>query len=178
LPEGVVLLDLHPDSPLARVGLTRGDIILTVDSAPVNSAPEMMFRLAARGLGGQSDLTYRRGAQTATATIALDLPPNTPDRQTRQIDGASPLRGLEVMRINPAVIAELDLPTDAVGIVVSDLRDFAARTGLRFGDVILSINGQPIASTDDVLRAASDPTRNWQLQVLRDGARVGLRFRL
>lgn len=178
LPEGVVLLDLHPDSPLARAGLTRGDIILTVDGAPVNSAPEMMFRLAARGLGGQSDLTYRRGPDVASVTIALDLPPDMPDRQTRRVDGPSALRGLEVMRINPAVIAELDLPTDASGIVVSDLQDFAARTGLRFGDVILSINGQPITSTDDVLTAATDRARNWQIEVLRAGARVVLRFRL
>jgi Do/DeqQ family serine protease len=177
-PEGVVLLDLHPDSPLARAGLLRGDIILTVDGAPVNSPAEMMFRLAARGLGGQSDLTYRRGSDTSSATIALDLPPDTPDRQTRRIDGQSPLRGLQVMRINPAVIAELDLPTDASGIVIADLKDIAARTGLRFGDIILSVNEQTITTTDDVRRAATERTRNWQIQVLRDGTRVSLRFRL
>ncbi len=178
LPEGVVLLDLHPESPLARAGLLRGDIILAVDEAPVNSAPEMMFRLASRGLGGLSDLRYRRGNEIAHVTIALDLPPDTPDRQTRRVDGPSALRGLEVMRINPAVIAELDLPTDASGIVVSDLQDFAARTGLRYGDVILAINGQPMTSTADVLNAAADRTRNWQLEVLRAGSRVVLRFRL
>jgi Do/DeqQ family serine protease len=178
VPEGVVLLDLHPDSPLARAGLLRGDIILDVDGAAVNSAPEMMFRLAARGLGGQSELRYRRGGDVARVTIALDLPPDTPDRQTRRVETPSALRGLEVMRINPAVIAELDLPTDASGIVVSDLQDFAARTGLRYGDVILSINGLPIGSTEDVITAASDRTRNWDVQVLRAGSRLVLRFRL
>jgi Do/DeqQ family serine protease len=178
VPEGVVLLDLHPDSPLARAGLLRGDIILNVDDAPVNSAPEMMFRLAARGLGGQSDLRYQRGGAVASVTIALDPPPDSPDRQMRRVDGPSALRGLEVMRINPAVIAELDLPTDASGIVVSDLQDFAARTGLRFGDVILSINGLPVTTTDDVLVAARDRARNWEMLVMRAGNRVVLRFRL
>ena len=177
-PEGVVLLDLHPESPLAKAGLQRGDIVLAVDDAPVNSAPEMMFRLAARGLGGQSDLSYRRGTQDGRVTITLDPPPDRPDRALREITSPSALRGLQVLRINPAVIAEYDLPPDASGILVSDLRDFAARTGLRPGDVIVAINGQRVDTTDDVVRLAAERTRNWQIEVLRAGSRAVLRFRL
>lgn len=177
-PEGVALLDLHPDSPLAAAGMQRGDIVLSVDGSPVNSVPEMMFRFAARGLGGQAELTFRRGTMLALAKVQLDAPPDRPARDPRRVDAPSALRGLNVARINPAVIAEYDLPIDADGVVVTDLQDFAARTGLRVGDVILAINGLPVTDTADVVQAASEPSRNWQIDVLRQGARVSLRFRL
>ncbi|MDD7971615.1 trypsin-like peptidase domain-containing protein [Roseinatronobacter alkalisoli] len=178
IPEGVILLDLHPDSPLVQAGLQRGDIILNVDGAPVNSAPEMMFRLASRGIGASSELTYRRGDTVQQAQMELIAPPDSPDRQARYVDGPSALRGLTVARINPAVIAEFDLPLNADGVLVTDTQDFAARTGLRIGDILLSINGEAITAPDDVMRMANTQSRNWQIEVQRDGRRVSLRFRI
>ena len=178
IPEGVVLLDLHPDSPLAQAGLLRGDVVLMVDGAPVNSGPEMMFRLAARGLDAQSELTYRRGLDTLRAEIDLIAPPDSPDRQARTVEGRVALRGLSVVRINPAVIAEYGLAPSVEGILVTELADLAARTGLLPGDVLLSINGEQVTTTEDVIRAARTQTRNWQIEALRDGRRVLLRFRV
>jgi Do/DeqQ family serine protease len=178
LPEGVLLLDLHAESPLGQAGLQRGDILLAVDNAPVNSGPEMMFRLSARGLGEQAELTYRRGDKLETVAMTLIAPPDRPDREARVVEGRSVLQGLAIARINPAVIAEFDLALDAEGIVVTGLSEFAARTGLRPGDILLAINGNPVERTEDVLRLASEATRNWQIEALRDGRRVVLRFRV
>ncbi|MGP9790787.1 trypsin-like peptidase domain-containing protein [Roseinatronobacter sp. NSM] len=178
IPEGVILLELHPESPLAMAGLQPGDIILSVDGAVVNSAPEMMFRLASRGIGSTSALVYRRGADMQQVQIDLIAPPDNPDRQARSISGRSALRGLSVARINPAVIAEFNLPPSAQGVLVTSVQDFAARTGLRTGDIVQAINGEQVRSTDDVLRLASSQSRNWQMDVLRDGRRVSLRYRI
>lgn len=178
VPEGVILLEIHPDSPLAEAGLLRGDVVLSVDGAPVNSAPEMMFRLSVRGLGAQSELRYRRGDTVETAQIELMLPPDSPDRQARRVDARTALRGLSVVRINPAVIAEYNLSPDAQGILVTELQDISARTGLRAGDILLAINGAAVETTEDVIALAQEQTRNWQIEILREGRRVALRFRL
>ncbi|MCC1482504.1 trypsin-like peptidase domain-containing protein [Roseibaca sp. Y0-43] len=178
IPAGVVLLDLHPDSPLAQAGLQRGDVILSVDGGEVNSAPEMMFRLAAKGIGGQSVLQTRRGSEARAVTIELIAPPEQPARETRQIAGRSALTGLEVMRINPAVISEFGLAPDAEGILVTQARDLAGRVGLRPGDVLLAINGTRVGSTDDVLRLSQEQTRTWVIDLIREGRQVALRFRL
>lgn len=178
IPEGVVVLEMHPDSPLAAAGVQRGDVVLSVNGAPVNSGPEMMFRLSVRPLGAQAEITLRRGAEVQTRLVDLIMPPDQPDRQARAVDGASALRGLGVARINPAVIAEMNLSPEASGIVVTAARDFAARAGLRAGDMLLAINGEAVLSTDDVVRLARAQTRNWQIEALRDGRRVVLRFRV
>jgi len=177
-PEGVILLEMHPDSPLAKAGLLRGDVVLSVDGAAVNSAAEMMFRLSVSGLGAQSDVTYRRGDQLTTTQIDLIAAPDSPDRQARYVDGRSALRGLSVARINPAVISEYNLTPEAEGVIVTGLAEFAARTGLRRGDIVLAINGAAITSTDDVVQMAREQTRTWLIEVLREGRRVALRFRL
>lgn len=178
IPAGVVLLELHPDSPLANAGLQRGDVILSVDGGEVNSAPEMMFRLAAKGIGGQSVLETRRGADSREVTIDLIAPPESPERQTRRIDGRSALAGLEVMRINPAVIAEFGLSPDADGILVTQAQDLAGRVGLRPGDVLLAINGEPVQSTAEVARLSRGQTRAWIIELIREGRQLSLRFRL
>ena len=178
VPEGVILLEMHPESPLAKAGLLRGDVVLSVDGEVVNSAPEMMFRLSVKGLGAQSELTFRRGDEVVRASIALIKAPDIPDRQARQVDGRTALRGLSVVQINPAVITEYNLAPEAEGILVTGLEDFAARTGLRRGDIVLSINGAAVATTDDVVRLAQEQTRNWLIEVRREGRRVALRFRV
>ncbi|WFE75938.1 trypsin-like peptidase domain-containing protein [Roseinatronobacter sp. S2] len=178
IPEGVILLDLHPDSPLSEAGLQRGDIVLSVDGAAVNSAPEMMFRLASQGIGSSSELSYRHGDDIRTTRMNLIAPPETPDRQARSIDGRSALRGLSVARINPGVIAEFNLSPSAEGVLATSVQDFAARTGLRTGDILLAINGEDVHTTDDVLRLSASQSRNWHIDVLRDGRRVSLRFRI
>ncbi|CUX79543.1 MAG: putative trypsin-like serine protease [Roseibaca calidilacus] len=178
IPAGVVLLDLHPDSPLAQAGLQRGDVILSVDGGEVNSAPEMMFRMSAQGIGAQSVLEFRRGSQTREVTVDLIAPPETPPRDTRQIGGRAALSGLEVMRINPAVIAEFGLSPEAEGVLVTQARNLAGRVGLRPGDILLAINGTRVDSTADVVRLSQAQTRTWVIELIREGRELSLRFRL
>lgn len=177
-PRGVAILQMHPQSPLADAGLAPGDIVMTVDDAPVNTAPEMMFRLSVRGIGASGVLTYLRAGELRTAEVDLIAPPETPARDPLSITAPVALQGLDVARVNPALIAELDLTLDATGVVVTGVRDWAARAGLRPRDVILQINAVPIASPADVARAAQDQTRTWQIDVMRDGRRLALRFRV
>jgi S1-C subfamily serine protease len=82
------------------------------------------------------------------------------------------------MRINPAVIAEFGLSPDADGILVTQAQDLAGRVGLRPGDVLLAINGEPVQSTADVARLSRAQTRAWVIELIREGRQLSLRFRL
>ncbi|QYK42538.1 MAG: trypsin-like peptidase domain-containing protein [Paracoccaceae bacterium] len=175
-PEGVVITDLHPESPFAAAGLRPGDVILTLGGQPVNSPQEVMFRLAVAGTGASTTLGYARDGQTRDTEVAL-IPPPVGDRDETAITGDVALRGLTVARIDPALIAEHGLPFSASGTLVTDARDRAARAGLRPGDILVAINGQPVRSPGDVARLSGDRPRLWQVEALREGQRVILRFR-
>ncbi|MFN3291924.1 MAG: Do family serine endopeptidase [Gemmobacter sp.] len=177
-PEGVILSDLHPESPLAKAGLQPGDVVVALDGAPVNSPQEMIFRMSARGIGAQVELGYLRKGKERQARITLIAPPDTPARDPRRIGPGSALEGLEVARINPAVIAEWGLPMQAEGVIVTGVQAWAAQAGLSPGDVVLAINGERVATPADVERAARAQTRSWAIDLIRNGQPVRLRFRV
>jgi len=175
-PEGVVLVDLHPASPFRAAGLLSGDVILSLDGAPVNTPQEILFRLSVRGPGGEAALNYLRDGAGRETRVALISPPEDPPRDTQEITGRVALAGLAVARINPAVIAELDLPLSAEGVVALSVGGLAARAGFRPGDILLAVNGARIETPQDVAAAARANTRRWEADVLRDGRALRLRF--
>jgi Do/DeqQ family serine protease len=177
-PDGVLLVDLHPDSPFAAAGVRPGDVVLSIAGEATNTPQEMIFRLSALGVGATASVTYLHEKGTSTVDVALIAPPESPPRDPVSITGASALRGLSVARINPALAAEIALPTDATGVVVTQVQDLAAQIGLRPGDVLLTINDRAIAAPQDVAEAAQELTRRWAIDVNRGGQIVRLRFRL
>lgn len=176
-PEGVVITDMHPGSPFAAAGLAPGDVILSLGGQPVNSPAEVMFRLSVAGTGAETALRYARDGEVRDTAVAL-IPPPMGDRDETVIPGDLALRGLTVARIDPALIADLGLPLSATGVVVTDARDLAARAGLRTGDILLAINGEAVEAPPDVLRILRGGGRGWQVDALRQGQRVRLRFRV
>ncbi|NEX46916.1 Do family serine endopeptidase [Pseudotabrizicola algicola] len=177
-PDGVLLVDLHPESPFAAAGLRAGDVVLSVAGAPTNTPQEMMFRLAALGVGATVPVTYLDEEGTQTVEVTLIAAPETPARDPLTITENVALRGLSVARINPALIAELGLAMESSGVAVTQVRDLAAQVGLRPGDVLLAINERPVTLPQDVAEAAREPTRRWAIDVNRGGQIVRLRFRL
>ncbi len=178
LPGGVVIVDLHPASPFAAAGLQVGDVILDVDGAPVNTPAEALFRMSVRGIGAEARVRYARDGQEAEAQVAMIAAPDRPDRQDTVLSDRDVLAGLRIARLNPALIAELNLPLSAEGIVVLDLGAFGGRVGLQVGDIVLGVNGVPLEeprALGPLLRRAAPRV---QLQILRGNSRVSLRFRV
>ena len=176
-PEGVILSEVHPDSPFAAEGLKAGDVILRVDGAAVNSPNEMLFRMSSRGIGQRIKVEFFREGEVNSLGVALIAPPEKPARDPVTLGQNSVLQGLSVARINPAVIAEFDLPQNASGILVTDSQDWGAQAGLRRGDILLSINGKPIVNPKDVEAATQVGPKAWQIDLQRGGKPLRLRLR-
>lgn len=177
-PDGVVLSEVHPESPFAKAGLKPGDVVLSLDDAPTNTPQEMIFRLSAIGIGARVKVSYLAESGRETAEITLIAPPDTPPRNPVTVTDDVAFRGLTVAQVNPAVAAEMGLPIAATGVVVTDARDLAARIGFRTGDIVLGVNGRAIETTQDVADAAQDRAGRWSIDLLRGGQTVRLRFRL
>ncbi|WP_128513547.1 trypsin-like peptidase domain-containing protein [Tabrizicola thermarum] len=176
-PLGVMITALHPQSPLAAAGLAEGDVILSLGGAPVNTPQELLYRLTVLGNGPQA-VSYLKEGATGEAQVTLGPAPDEPDRAELTVRDDVILRGATLVRINPAVIADLHLPLDARGVAVTEATDFAREVGLQAGDVLVAINGEPLETPQDALVAASQPSRRWQIDLIRAGEPLRLRFRL
>ncbi|WP_136645360.1 trypsin-like peptidase domain-containing protein [Tabrizicola sp. YIM 78059] len=176
-PLGVMITRLHPQSPFAAAGLMDGDVVLSLGRAPVNTPQEFMYRLAVLGPGPQP-VTYVHDGAQVEAEVTLAPAPEDPPRDTLTVTEDVILRGATLARINPAVIAEMNLPLDATGVVVLGVRDFAREVGLQPGDILVGINGYGVTTPADALDLAREATRRWQIDLIRQGQPLRLRFRL
>jgi serine protease Do len=73
LPEadGVLIREVSDDSPAARAGLARGDLIVTVAGQPVRSVDDLSGALRAVAPGGTLDLTVLRGTEERTVQVTF-----------------------------------------------------------------------------------------------------------
>ncbi|ETX27429.1 trypsin-like peptidase domain-containing protein [Roseivivax isoporae] len=177
VPEGILISDMHPASPFAAAGVEVGDVIVAVDGRAVNTPPEMIYRLSVRGIGATSAIEIRRRGQTLTLEVALGPAPEDPPRDAVSLDERAVLPGLTVARVNPAVIAERDLPLGTEGLVVLDPGRWGARAGLRAGDVIRAVNGRALDHPRQVAPALAAALPRIAIEVERGGRPVLLRFR-
>ena len=176
-PDGVLISGLHPKSPFAAAGLQAGDVILSLGGEPTNTPQEVIFRLSALGVGAEAEIVWLRDGEEMRASMVLAAAPDDPPREQTTVTADVALRGLTVVRINPAVAEELRLPMQAEGVAVLQAEDLAARAGFQPGDVILGINGAAVARPSDVEALAGMEARVWVVDLLREGRQVRLRFR-
>ena len=167
-PRGVVINALHPAGTLARAGLKVGDVLLSLDGAPVNAPADLAHRAATLGPGARVAAVYLRDGSRRRARLTLALAPEEPPRNTTRIRRGA-LAGLTVETVNPAVIAARDLALSTRGVLVRDVSGRARRSGLAPGDVIDAADGRAIETARDLVRALHRGAR--RLSVLRGGRR-------
>jgi len=176
--DGMLISELHPQSPFVNAGFEVGDVVLSVDGEPVNSPSEMAFRLSVAGLGNASQITRVRQGAEETVEVTLNEAPDAPSSDPIQLNEKTPMPGLVVARVNPRVITELQLPLSTEGVVVLNPGPYAGRGGVQAGDVLMAVNGGAVEAPEDVPRLLADSGRWMRLDLLRQGQRMSLRFRL
>ncbi|MEW9919813.1 trypsin-like peptidase domain-containing protein [Marimonas sp. MJW-29] len=177
-PGGIIVSGLHPASPFAKAGLEVGDVIIEVDGQPVNTPAEMIYRMSVAGLGKVAEVTHLRDGVAARLSVALIAAPDEPSRDETVLGERTLLPGLTLVRVNPAVISELNLLLETEGVAVTDTGRFGRRVGLRVGDVILAINGVEITHPEEAAAVLAGQVRVIEMVVQRGAGRTILRFRV
>ena len=174
----MAVVDMHPESPFRKAGLQAGDVVLSINGNVVNGPAEMLYHMSVLGVGSNANLVFVRKGIHHQAAVAMIEAPEEPARAKQKIVIEGPFQGLTVSQINPAVIAEISLPTTATGVVVATVEGISAQIGFRPGDILVRVNNVPIAKVSDVLSAANQRTRLWNITIERDGQQLSMRFKL
>jgi S1-C subfamily serine protease len=174
-PIGALIGSVAPDSPAARAGLKTGDLILAVDGQTVEDPNAFDYRFATKPLGGAAQLGVLRGGREAKIPVALETAPDT-RRDEMVIRSRSPFLGAKVANVSPALADELRLDSTSEGVAIVDAPEgsVAANVGFKPGDLIVSVNGERIASTQDLERATKNPKRLWRVTIQRGGQQISV----
>lgn len=176
LPQGILIEDLHPDSPLTRAGLKRGDVILALEGGEVNTPQELDFRAATLPLRSNAMLTYLRKGREQRVAVRLDAAPERPNPDRRQLGREDGLPGATLINVNPRVIEELGLPVSAKGVLVLQAQGPARRVGLRRGDFLRRIDGKSVDTVAMAVPFLRQTRGDTVLQVERKGKTGEIRY--
>ena len=176
---GALVADLWPNGPFARAGIRQGDVVTSVDGTPVADAGGVNYAFGVHRPGDSVRVGVRRNGGEQQFTVRAELPPATPARDEQVIGGASPFTGARVVNLSPAVATELGVdPFAGQGVLIAEIGGGpAAQVGLRPGDIVRSVNGQPIRTVRDLVAATARRSGVWQVTIERGGQQVTATFR-
>jgi len=149
--QGAVIAQVSPRSAAARAGLKEGDVVLSINGRPIRDSSGLRNAMGLLEVGEAVRLEVMRDGKP------LILNTKVGEYVPTQAEGAA---------INPrlAGVTFEDLGPNSPlsgrgvrGVVVARLapKSPAARLGLQTNDVIVAVNRQPIASTDELRQIAS-----------------------
>ena len=168
-PEGTLIVGLHPDSPLTRAGLKRGDVILAIEGKPVENSQELGYRVATTPIGATTIVEYLRIGDRKETQVTMVAAPETVQRDDMVIEGRNPLAGLVVANLSPAVSDELGLAADSKGVAALRIEGGPAKRFFRPGDIILEINGNTIDSVATLTSMIHANEGFWRISINRGG---------
>ncbi len=178
---GVLVNEVHEDSPAEEAGLEDGDVIVTFDGSKVEEVSDLVDLVGSKEPGTEVEISVLRDGREVTLVAELS------ERPEEEEDFSWPHEGVLERLEGLAALGELHFPIadfgirahggrGRLGVYVDDLRgglaDYfevpdgrgvlvkdvvedspAEKAGIRPGDVILEVDGERIYDTDDLVDA-------------------------
>jgi len=178
---GAIVAAASPDGPGAKAGLKQGDVVLSFNGTEIKQMRDLPRLVAATVPGAKSTITvWRRGETIDLAVTVGDMPENPQVAMTNRDPSGEETRqaqalGLQLATLNNDLRRELHVGRDVKGAVVTGVNNggTAGNLGFERGDIIVSINQQPVQNAGDAAemlkKAANSPQKSALLLLNRHG---------
>jgi serine protease Do len=174
---GALVQDVAPGGPADKAGIKNGDVIRKLDGKVVADASQLTLGVTNLNPGSTATLEVLRDGQSMTLKVTLGERPSNM-ASLRPGGGGSiqqgTLRGIQVQNLTAAIRDQLGLPANVNGVVIAqvDPDSPAGQYGLQEGDVIESINRQPVHNVGDFNRLAANAKGQTLLRINRQGSGI------
>lgn len=173
---GALVAGVNASSPAAKAGLKQGDVIRAVNDHKLVEFRDLPRLIATAGPDKSVKLDVVRNGKEMPVQVALGrMPSDQTAKADDQSEGrggkASPatnVLGLALAPLNKQVRARLELPDDAKGALVVEVkRDSpAADAGLAPGDIVVKVGDKNVTSPRDVTQSVQDASKAKRKAVL------------
>jgi serine protease Do len=152
---GALISDVTADSPAAKAGLQRGDIVLQLNGQPVTGPDDLSVRISEMAPGSSAHLQIFRNGESKDLDVSLgELPEKAPAAQNNE-QAPAVLKGMQVQNITPEIARQLKLPSSTTGVVVTEVAPSSPAdvAGIQRGDVIQEVNRKPVRNSGEFEQA-------------------------
>ena len=181
--QGVVIQSVMDNSPAAKAGIRRNDVITEFDGRPVSDMQKFRMRVADTPSGRTVPVTVLRDGKRMSFNVTLDDRekllastsngnPNAPD------DEAAPSPSLGGLKVRELTADEKTKAKLNGGVLITDVEDGSAadRAGLEPGDVIEEVNRTAASTPDSFAKLLKDAKSAKRPAVLLVHGQQGTQF--
>ncbi len=168
---GALISSVETDGPADKAGLQVGDVILELNGEKVSGSSDLPPRIAAISPGTAAKLRVWRKGDSRDMDVKVGRFA-TDDDTASAADGKAAGQGrlgLAVRALSAEERRQNELPG---GLLVMEAGGAAARAGIRRGDLILSLNGQPVDSIEQLQKLVAKAGKHVALLIQRNDARI------
>lgn len=159
---GVLIAKVVADSPADQAGIQEGDVVIAVNSTPIENFSDLANAIGLRMPGDEVTITLLRAGEELQVHATL--------AKASEVEyGAGGLfGGLDGAQFGP-IPADHPLAGQIEGVAVTRVAPGspAARAGLRPGDIITSVNREPVASVAEFRGLAGAEQQQLLLHIRR-----------
>ena len=165
-PGGALVSAVENDSPAAKAGIEPGDVIVSVNGKEVKSSNELPPLIANILPGNSAKLQVWRKGNLRDIDVKVGAHKEDKDKVASAEGKEANLGrlGLGVRTLTPEERRQVD---GKGGLLVESVSGTAARAGIRSGDVVLSINGEPVSSVEQMNSLVAKASKRVALLIQR-----------
>ncbi len=157
-PKGALVSEVTSDGPAAKSGLKTQDAILQIGADKIADSRDLARKIAELAPDTVVDVKVWRNNAEQVVKVKLGLFPNNAEAMMKggegksEDDGKPSVSSLELSQLGLTLMpARNGGPKDGVAIAEVDPSSDAAEKGIKAGDVILEVSGQPVSVPEDVV---------------------------
>jgi len=176
---GAMVAAVTANSPSAKAGLKQGDVILSFNGTEVKQMRDLPRVVAAAAPGSAASMTVWRNGQSHELNVTLGTAPENPrvasaDDDSPREERAAAL-GMHFATLSSDLRRQLHVGRDVQGVVITGIDNGSAAEsfGLARGDVLVSVNQQPVTTPEEAAQqlkeAANSPRKSALLLLNRRG---------
>jgi serine protease Do len=166
--QGALVAEPQAGGPAAKAGIEAGDVITSVNGAPLKDARELARQIGGLPPGTSVKLSISHKGAEKSVTLTLGQLPN--EREARADTGNSnDPTGTDVPRLGLTLAPAGQVAGSGnEGVVVTnvDPNGIAADHGFKTGDVILDVGGKKVGNPGEVRDAIRDAQKDGKRTVL------------
>ena len=177
-PEGALVSSVERGGAADQAGVKSGDVIRKLNGQPIVASGDLPAMLSVSMPGDKVTLDVWRAGKLvqlkASLADASDKAP-APERAALAASDSNVRLGLALRQLEPVERRQSGI---AHGLLIEDAGGAAANAGVLAGDVLLSINGRPVTSVEQVREAVGKSSRTVALLIQRGGDKIFIPVRI
>jgi serine protease Do len=176
-PEGALVSNVERGGAADKAGIKSGDVIRKLNGQAIVASSDLPAMLSVAGPGDKVTLDVWRDGKIVQLGARLGDAGEKPQRAEREVadaDSGSKL-GLALRPLQPIERRQSGL---ASGLVIEDAGGAAASAGVQPGDVLLSVNGRPVTSVEQVRDVVGKASKSVALLIQRGGDKIFIPVRI